>query len=141
MLATAGWEKVLEKLEGQEHEVEGTVQSIHQSDSENPLDAINRLVEAYKVPLEEAGAEIDEICVEFEAMATYAVQLISLSTLDYQSVWWRLFHAPNSSEWSNILILATLLFSLPASNATVERVFSQLNSIKTKRWAALSSNS
>ena len=47
MLATAGWEKVMEKLEGQEHEVEGTVQSIHQSDSENPLDAINRLVEAF----------------------------------------------------------------------------------------------
>ena len=52
-----------------------------------------------------------------------------------------MFHAPNSSEWSNILILATLLFSLPASNGTVERVFSQLNCIKTKKRAALSSNS
>lgn len=39
------------------------------------------------------------------------------------------------------MILATLLFSLPASNGTVERVFSQLNSVKTKKRAALSSNS
>ena len=141
MLATAGWEKVTEQLE--EHEQHQQSDSISQTDavSENPLNAIDRLIETYKVPLEGAGAEIDEIRIELEAMVTYAVQFISLSTLDYQSVWWRLFHAPNSSEWSNILILATLLFSLPASNGTVERVFSQLNCIKTKKRAALSSNS
>ena len=123
----------MEQLE--EHEQRQQSDSISQTDavSQDPLNAINRLVETYKVPLEGAGAEIDEICIEFEAMVTYAVQFISLSTLDYQSVWWRLFHAPNSSEWSNILILTTLLFSLPASNGTVERVFSQLNCIKTKK--------
>ena len=107
-----------------EHEQHQQSDSISQIDgvSENPLNAIDRLVKTYKMPLEGAGAEIDENRIEFEAMMTYAVQFISLSTLDYQSVWWRLFHAPNSSEWSNILVLATLLFSLPASNGTVERV-------------------
>ena len=38
-------------------------------------------------------------------------------------------NSPNSSEWSNALILANLLFSLPASNAKVERVFSLVNII------------
>lgn len=89
VLATAGWEKVMEKLDHhqEETEKEQQCQSIPQTDtdSENPLNAIDRLVEAYKVPLEGAGAEVDEIRVEFEAMMAYAVQFISLSTLDYQS--------------------------------------------------------
>ena len=39
------------------------------------------------------------------------------------------FHAPNSAEWSNVLVLAELLFSLPASNGKLERVFSTLGTI------------
>ncbi|CAB3993296.1 zinc finger 862-like [Paramuricea clavata] len=136
VLATVGWEKVMDKLDAH-----GDQEEIDDTDREDPLNAIDRLVEAYKVPLEGAGAEVDQVRVEFEAMMAYAVQFISLSTLDYQSVWWRMFHAPDKSEWSNILILASLLFSLPASNGTVERVFSQLNCIKTKKRASLSSNS
>lgn len=76
----------MEQLEEQEQHQQS--ESISQTDavSENPLNAIDRLVETYKVPLEGAGAGIDEIPIEFEAMVTYAVQFISLSTLDYQSV-------------------------------------------------------
>ena len=36
--------------------------------------------------------------------------------MSYQAVWWRLFHAPDSSSWLNILTLARLLFTLPVSN-------------------------
>lgn len=97
LLGTQGWQKVLD--DG------ATEPSTHDAGEpqENPVDAINRLVEHFKVPLEGANAEPDEIRPEFEAILSYACQFISLSTLDYQSVWWRLFHAPNSSEWSNIL--------------------------------------
>ncbi len=45
-------------------------------------------------------------------------------------MWWQLFHAPDSSEWSNVLCLASLLFSFPVSNGKLERSFSQLNLIK-----------
>ncbi len=44
----------------------------------------------------------------------------------------------NVSEWKNILILIELLFSLPASNEKVERVFSQVNIIKSNRRVQLS---
>ena len=67
----------------------------------------------------------------------YATKYISLSTLDYRAVWWRLFHSPDASEWVNILILIELLFSLPVSNGVVERVFSQMNVIKVKKRALL----
>ena len=74
-------------------------------------------------------------------MIEYAVQFIALSSLDYQSVWWRLFHAPNSAEWSNILVLAELLISLPASNGKLERVFSVLGTIKVDKCARLMNES
>ena len=73
-------------------------------------------------------------------MVQYATQFISLSTMEYQSVWWRLFHAPNSSEWSNVLSLATLLFSLPVSNGKVERTFSQVNLLKSTKRTTLNND-
>ena len=74
-------------------------------------------------------------------MISYATQYISLAVLDYHSVWWRLFHAPNSAEWGNVLILAELLFSLPVSNGKVERVFSLLGTIKVDKRSRLSNES
>lgn len=41
----------------------------------------------------------------------------------------------------NILVLAELLFSLPTSNGKLERVFSQLNVIKTEKRTLLSNES
>ena len=107
--------------------------------SEDPLDAIDRLVDRFKFPLEgvSESAEISEIRGEFETMVSYATQFISLSTMEYHSVWWRLFHAPNCSEWSNILCLASLLFSLPVSNGKIERAFSQVNLLKSSKRTSL----
>ena len=93
------------------------------------------------MPLEVANDELDEIHPEFDTMPSYAGQFISLATLDYQSVWWQLFHALNSSEWSNILKLATLLFSLPVSNGKLEQTFSLLNIIKDKKRSSLGKQS
>ena len=63
-------------------------------------------------------------------MVEYAIQFLSLSTMDYQAVWWRLFNCPCSGEWKNCLSLIELLFSLPASNGKLERIFSQLKPLK-----------
>ena len=71
-------------------------------------------------------------------MMDYAVRFISLSTLEYRSVWWRLFNAPSKSDWQNALVLVELLFSLPASYGTVERVFSMSKVIKTDKRSILS---
>lgn len=134
MLGTQGWQKILDEQVDVTDEAEETQES---TGSENPLDTIDRLVERFRVPLEGAAAEVSEIRGEFEAMVSYASQFISLSTMEYQSVWWRLFHAPNSSEWSNVLSLASLLFSLPMSNGKIERTFSQVNLIKCIKRTSL----
>ena len=53
-------------------------------------------------------------------MIDYVIAYISLSTLDYHSVWWKLLHAPDATTtWSSALILVELLFSLPASNGSI----------------------
>ena len=57
------------------------------------MEAISRLVERFTVPLQAASANIGEIAGEFEVLVHYAIQSISLSTLDYCEVWWRIFHA------------------------------------------------
>jgi hypothetical protein len=95
------------------------------------MEAISKLVERFTVPLQAASANIGEIVGEFEALVHYAIQFISLSTLDYRAAWWRIFHAPTAGEWCNVLLLAKLLFSPPASNGKLERLFSQANVIKT----------
>ena len=55
--------------------------------------------------------------------------------MEYQAVWWWLFHSQNSSAWSSVLTLATLLFSLPVSNGKLERTFSLVNIIKSSKRA------
>ena len=96
VLSSHGWEKAVEE--------------------KNNLESIERLVERFIIPLQGAGVLTGVIKEEFQNMIEYAVEYIAVSSLDYKSVWWRLFHAPNASEWQNALTLATLLFSLPASN-------------------------
>ena len=78
MLGTQGWQKLLDD----EHVTEPPPDDLGDS-QENPMDAIDRLVERFKTPLEGANSQLDEICCEFEAMVSYAGQFISLSTLDY----------------------------------------------------------
>ena len=51
------------------------------------------------------------------------------------------FHAPNSAEWSNVLVLAELFFSLPASNEKLERVFSTLGTVKVDKRSRLTNQS
>ena len=103
VLATQGWEKVVRE--------------------KTPLDSVDRLLERFAVPLKGVRADLSRIKAEFELLVQYAVQFISLSTLDYRAVWWRIFHAPSASEWLNALLLIELLFSLPSSNGKLERAY------------------
>lgn len=64
-----------------------------EEDSNDFLEPVSRLVQKFELPLESAGANNEEICSEFKEMIWYGTQYISLATLDYCSVWWRLFHS------------------------------------------------
>lgn len=124
VLATQGWQKVWEDYEAIASERGSTL-----------LKPIDRLIDRFKFPLEKSGVLVMEIKEEFISLLSYANQFISLSTMEYQAVWWRLFHSPNSSEW---LSLAKLLLSLPVSNGKIERNFSQVNLIKNYKRSSLS---
>ena len=120
MLSSHGWEKVIK---------------------EDNLAAIERLVERFATPLLGAEADTNVIKEEFANMIEYAVQYIAISSLVYHSVRWRLFHAPNSAEWSNALILAEPFIFLPASNGKLERVFSTLATTKVDKRSRLNNES
>lgn len=120
-LATQGWEKILE--------------------DDLPLDFIERLAERFATPLQGAQVHLNTIKEEFKFLLQYAVQFISLATIEYRAVWWRIFHSPSASEWSNVLVLVQLLFSLLASNGKLECIFSQMNVIKTNKRSLFSNES
>ena len=44
-----------------------------------------------------------------------------------------IFHAPNSNDWSNLLLLVQMLFTLPVSNGKLERVFSTMKLLKVEK--------
>jgi len=121
VLSTMGWEKLIQE--------------------NNPLHKIDRLVTRFKIPLESTGCTTDNIHSEFVEMIDYAVNFISLSTMDYRSVLWRLFNSPSKVDWVNTLTLVELLFSIPASNGKVERIFSICNAIKVENRTLLSNES
>ena len=103
VLATQGWEKLVREC--------------------TQLDGLQTLIFHFTVPLEGAGIDCSRIPEEFRHVMLYAIEFISLATLKYRRVWWRLFNSPSSSEWSNALGLVELLLSLPASKGKIERSF------------------
>ena len=122
VLASQGWEKLLSD----------------DDESTAATQAIGRLGTRFKSPLTSANFELERLFEEFHEMISYALQFVSISTLDYRSVWWRLYHSPNASSWTNILALVQLLFTLPVSNGKLERVFSTLKVIKVDKRSSLS---
>ena len=122
-LETQGWQKLVDEE--------------FSPDNTTPMEPIVRLGKRFQIPLESEGVDIERLPEEFQEMVLHATQFISLSTMGYRGVWWRLFNAPNASEWTNCLILARLLFTLPVSNGKLERIFSTLKVIKVDRRSLL----
>ena len=61
-----------------------------------------------------------------------ARDFLNVSQESHKKIWYQLHTVPDSSKWPNVVRLSELLFSLPFSNAHVERVFSTLKVIKTE---------
>ena len=53
----------------------------------------------------------------------YAKRYLNLVQDDYKVSWWKLFNSPDSTKWTNILVVVELLFCLPVSNGHLECVF------------------
>ena len=61
-------------------------------------------------------------------MSDYARRYLDLVQDNY-TIWWKLYNAANVNRWGNVLSLIELLFCIPMSNGTVERVFSTVKLI------------
>ncbi len=72
VLATQGWQKAVDEM--------------------NDLKSIDRLLDTFIFPLSGVDTQVKEIHAKFEAIIHYTIQCISLSTLEYHSVWWQLIH-------------------------------------------------
>lgn len=112
------------------------------ADSEDDdLDEINAAVEYitshFREPLEAAGTTLSSIRDEIEEVVDYARKYLNIGTESYQNIWYKLHVAPDVAKWPNVLVLCELLFSLPFSNGTVERIFSSMKVIKTDRRTRL----
>ena len=60
-------------------------------EEESDMAAVDRLVERLATPHKATQANTDAIKTELCEMIAYPVQYIALSSLGYQSLWWRLF--------------------------------------------------
>lgn len=58
------------------------------------FEPLERLGKRFETPHVAAGADLSHLQKEFTEMLQYAISFITLATLDYQMVWWKLFHAP-----------------------------------------------
>jgi hypothetical protein len=102
------------------------------------LAPLERLGTRFQEPLKAAGVQLKALKGEFKEVLEYANQYISLATLEYSAVWWRVVHSPDAESWRNITLLAQLLFALQVSNGKLEHVFSELKAMNMERRASLS---
>ena len=100
------------------------------------IEAVEYIIAHFREPLEAKGGDMSSILDEVEDAVQYARKFFSI-TDDYHKIWYKLHVVPNASKWPNVLLLCSLLFSLPVSNGRVESIFSSMNVIKTERRASM----
>lgn len=99
---------------------------------------ITNLADRFRIPLEKCGVDVSALEDEWIDLLDYSQKYLNLTTDKSLTIWWKLFNAPSSKNWTNILNLIELLFCLPMSNGHVEHVFSTLKLIKTDHRNCLS---
>ena len=102
------------------------------------VSAVEHIKSVFQVPLEAKGVDLSSLLDELEAIVSYARKHLSISTEDYKSIWYKLHTCPDHRNWTNVLLICQLGFSLPFSNARVEQIFSSLKVLKTDRRTTLS---
>ena len=100
------------------------------------IEAVEYIIARFREPLEAKGGDMSSILDEVEDAVQYARKFFSIAD-DYHKIWYKLHVVPDASKWPNVLLLCSLLFSLPVSNGRVESIFSSMNVIKTERRASM----
>ena len=100
---------------------------------QNILKAADYIINWFREPLERQGTSLHAIDDEIGEMTRYARKYLPIDEESHSRIWYKLHICPDSRKWPNALRLCELGFSLPFSNAKVEKLFSSLKQIKTDR--------
>lgn len=115
---------------------------VGEEDLEFADDCVANLFEQFKEPLVKAGmnGSLSSLLEQWHGLVRYTKRYLDPSKSYYLRVWRRIYDSSRCGGWAMILLLVELLFSIPISNAKVERLFSLMNHVKTDSRAALSEN-
>ena len=106
-------------------------------DKEEIRDAVHHLCSIFRQPLEAKGGTLFTIDDEVDEIVDYCRSYVNYTVDNYRRVWYTLGSTPDSTKWHNLMLLSELLFSLPFTNAKVERAFSTLKNIKTEHRTSM----
>ena len=87
------------------------------------------------IPLKKAGMKlsISNLLKHWYGLVKYANKILSLTRVSYLVTWRKIFKTSRSKGWSDVLLMIRLLFTVSVSNAKLERMFSKLKRVKTKK--------
>ena len=73
---------------------------------------------------------IPDLLKQWYELVEYAKKTLFLDGVSYLVTWRKIFTAPRSKSQSDVLAIIKLLFTVPVSNAKLERMFSKLKRVK-----------
>ena len=82
--------------------------------------ALNAISQRFQISMEDASIDCSAVQEEWDDMVDYRRKYLKLVQEDYKVLWWKLFNTVDTKQWSNILDVVELLFSLPMSNGHLE---------------------
>nr|XP_047135399.1 E3 SUMO-protein ligase KIAA1586-like [Hydra vulgaris] len=84
-------------------------------------------------PLRHAGfaGTVNGVLDAWHSLVNYTVKYLAPHNTGYRKLWHQIFSSSMKNEWVPVLLIVELLFTLPVSNAKVERLFSLMNRVKT----------
>ena len=93
-------------------------------------ESVEYIATHFRLPLEVKGVSLATLQDEIEEAVEYTRTYLDINRTGYRKVWYKLYSCPDAQNWSNILSLCELSFSLPFSNGRVEQIFSTLKVVK-----------
>ena len=97
------------------------------NENEFAADEMFEILDAFVTPLKNAGVKgsAADIIYQWHELLEYAKDTIGVSGKSYMVTWREIFASSRSENWRDILTLIELSFTIPISNATLERMFSK----------------
>ena len=73
--------------------------------------AVDYIVSTFRAPLEARGLCVDVLQDEVHEAIEFAWRYLPLGQESFRKIWCKMHTCPNSSSWSNLLMLCELVFS------------------------------